>query len=1250
MRAFFFDLQYAVRMLRKSRGTALLAMVALALGIGANTAVFSLVNAVLLRPLPFADADRLMIVRQNFRQLGLSGIPVSPAEFTDYRERGNSFSHLAAYQVLTVNRTGVDMPEQIPAARVSPSLFSLLRTAPALGRSFLPEEEQPGRHHAVILGHGLWQRRFGGDAAILGKTLTLDGNAFLIVGVMPARFQFPIQTVPVEMWTPLAFTAEEMNRRGARNLGMIGRLREEASREQAEAELTAIAQGFPGLPAPLGLEVTPLRETVVRGVRAALLILLDAVGFVLLIACANVANLLLARAATRQKEVAIRLAMGATRVRLMRQFLTESLLLSVSGGVAGVLFAAWSGHLLLKLSPSGVPRFHDAGIDGNVLLFSVLLSVLTGVLFGLAPALQASKPDLNEALKQEGRGGIHGFRLLSLRNALVVAETGLALVLLIGAGLLANSFVRLIGIDPGFDPRNVVTMRLSPSQARYPEREQRSAFFHQVLSRASVLPGVEAAAITNVLPLAGGTDYGFTIAGRPLKDLLTAEWRAVSPDYFRAMRIPIRRGRVFDDRDSTNSAGVVIVNEAMAARFWPNENLIGQRIKLGGSDSPQPPLAIVGIVGDVRQSGLHELPKPEMYVPYTQLPQVPVEFLRFPPMTLVLRTAHGAAGMAAAVRQEILALDKDLPVPAAGSMEEILSGWLAQRRFNMLLLGAFAGLALLLAALGIYGVMSYSVAQRTQEIGIRLALGAERRDVFRMVLRQGLAVALIGIGLGLAASFGLTQVLANLLYGIRPTDPPTFLAVAAFLTAVTLAACYVPAQRATAVDPMVALRAAVDTPWSLPRSLRLRAIRDDAERAMTYDERQVLSDLGHAARTVSHVEELFDVIARRLQQTLGVESLSLFLREDKSGDYRIAASCPDREVRASLASDAFVVRRLKSLSMPMAIEEKDFETWMRALAEADPEGLEARGREIGTLQRVRASLLLQIALKDQLIGILALGPRKYSQQDKEMLMLVGGQIAFIVENAKLARRVAEQERLNRELEIAEEVQRRLFPERPPQIPGFDLTGYCRPARGVGGDYYDFLQLDRGQLGIALADVAGKGIAAALLMSLVQASLRSLVTADESAVAQLATKMNALLYRSTGPSSYATFFYAQLDAASLRMTYVNAGHCPPLLVRRSGIQELTVGGPVIGLLPNCFYEHGSIQLQAGDLLVAFSDGVSEAMSPNDEEFGEERLRQLLSDLPDAAAREVEASLLRHLEEWCAGAPQHDDLTFLVMRAG
>jgi putative ABC transport system permease protein len=799
------DVRFGIRVLARKPGFTIIAIIALALGIGANTAIFSVVNAVLLRPLPYKNPQQLGLIWTYFGP-ELPQNWVSGPELVDLRERSSTVEQFAALAWPTFGLTGTGEPEQIQGAATSANLFPLLGVEPALGRSFLEEEDRPGGERVVVLSHGLWKRRFGSNPGILGEKITLNMQPYTVVGVMPEGFGVlpPDAQSPknVELWVPFAIDFKGLNR-GGHFIRVIARVKPEFTLEQARQELEGIGKQLDEEIYKFGFNfnLVPLHGHVVKDIRPALLVLLGAVGFVLLIACVNVANLLLARAVAREKEIAIRTALGAARRQIVRQLLIESVLMSLIAGLVGVGLTLLGLKLLVGFGPSNLPRLDEIGLDIRVLGFTLGISLLTGLVFGLVPALHASKPDFNESLKDGGKGTSKGAQGNRLRSALVVIEVALALVLLTGAGLMIRSFLRLQEVNPGFNPDNLLTLRVQLPQSRYPDAEKIVPFYQQAIERIRALPGVQNAGAVSQLPLSGSYSSGTTTVERPPvanEDVMfEADRRAVTPDYFTAMNIPLIRGRLFTEQDKADSQQVAIIDEKFANRFWPDEDPIGKRIKRGSG--PQPPwLTIVGVVGHIKHYDLNTEGREQAYFPYTQNAG--------PSMFLAVRTTGDPLSMAGSVRNAIWSVDPEQPVSQINGMDSLVSNSVAQARFNTLLLGLFAGVAMTLAAVGVYGVMSYSVSQRTHEIGIRMALGAAQGDILSLVLRQGVTLAATGVGIGLAGAYLVTRLMESLLFGVSATDLTTFAGVAVLLVLVAVLASYIPARRATKVDPIIALR------------------------------------------------------------------------------------------------------------------------------------------------------------------------------------------------------------------------------------------------------------------------------------------------------------------------------------------------------------------------------------------------------------------------------------------------------------
>lgn len=815
MKTLLQDIRFAIRVLRKNYVFTIFAIITLALGIGANTAIFSVANGVLLRALPFKESERIVFIWINnlTKKMAYDKLPVPPADFLDWRNQNNVFDGMAAFTSNPFTLTDVSEPVRFEGVQATGDFFNILGATAALGRTFGPGEDQPGNDQVVVLSDGFWRRQFGADPAIIGKKVTLNGRAHEIIGVMSKDFYFPQGTMMPpylqfppwpELWTPLAFNDEAAKDRNTFNLAAIARLKPGVSLAQAQANMTVIATSIDEQyrkKSGFLTNVVEMREQLVGDVRTAVLVLIGAVGLVLLIACANVSNLHLARSLKRQKELAVRSALGGGRGRLVRQILTESVILALPGGVLGILLAYWGTRLLLSISPENIPRVTEIGIDARVIAFSFFATLVAGVISGLVPALQATRIDLNTLLRDEARSTTASRRSRRMRDLMVVVEVSLALILLISAGLLVRSFVLLREVKPGFQSDNVLTLHIDLPDDRYPEDRMNLAFFDQLLPRVAALPGAESVGLVSNLPLSGAVmSTTFIIEGRPPtspQDRPGADYTITSPGFFTTLGIPAVSGRLFSDQDTATSPSVVIINETMAKRFWPAQDPVGQTISVNvGQYKGQ--RQIVGVSRDVRLTALTEQPRPEMYVPYAQHPD---GFL-----FLVARTRSNPLDLAPLIRREVLALDKDQPITDIRTMEQVVAESQERRVFNLTLHSLFAGLALVLTVVGVYGVVSYSVTQRVHEIGVRTALGASPSQIVRLVVKQGMLPALIGIVLGLLAAFALTRIMSSMLYQVSARDPVVFIFAASALTVVALLACYIPARRATKIDPVKALQ------------------------------------------------------------------------------------------------------------------------------------------------------------------------------------------------------------------------------------------------------------------------------------------------------------------------------------------------------------------------------------------------------------------------------------------------------------
>jgi putative ABC transport system permease protein len=808
MKTLLRDLRFGLRMLVRNPGFTAVAIITMALGLGANTALFSVVNGVMLQALPFKEPDRLMFVLETNNKFPAPGVSASSLNYRDWKEQNHSFENLAARQAFAGNLTSSERPEKIQGEKVTWDYFQTLGVTTIAGRTFTQEEDKPGAPTVLLLSKGLWQRRFGGDPGIVGKAIPFNGQNATVVGIMPNDYR-----PNIEFWAPLAIVYQNADR-NLHNLQIVGRLAPGVSQTQAQTEMTAIAarlaQQYPDANTGWGVALVRFQDLVILNIRPALQILLAAVGFLLLIACANVANLLLARAAAREKEIALRLALGASRGRLIRQVLTESVLISVLGGGLGVLIALWGTQALVSLNPQGIPRANEIGVDGQVLGFTLLVSLVSGLLFGLIPAWQASNPNLNEKLKESGKSASGSARGNRLRSMLVVVQVALAFVLLVGSGLLIKSFSQLQQVNVGFNREHLLTMQISLPPAAYPQGPNILSFYQEALRQFSALPGVISVGAISQVPLAGGgPQFVFSVEGRPLPtpaEAPIASYRTLTPGYFQTMGIPILKGRAITEADEQNSLQVVVINQNLADKMWPGENPIGKRLTVGVPlPNEQPDWAtVVGVAGNVKHTSLNGETGMQMYQPVTQTPFLTQGLGRT--MTFLLRTGPETTGLVEPARKVIAKLNPTLPISNVKTMDTIIYDSVAPFRFNTFLLGLFAATALTLTLVGVYGVMSYAVTQRTQEIGIRLALGAQPGQVRSLILKQGLALSIAGLAFGLAGCWGVTRLMSSLLFGVDATDPATLLAVGAGLLIITLAACYLPARKATKIDPLVALK------------------------------------------------------------------------------------------------------------------------------------------------------------------------------------------------------------------------------------------------------------------------------------------------------------------------------------------------------------------------------------------------------------------------------------------------------------
>ena len=1244
------DLSYAARAFRRARGFTALAVFVMALGIGANTAVFSVVNAVLLKPLPYPGANRIVTL---FSDYGLGSYDqVTIADFRDWREQSTSFEAMATFRTQDAPVSPGAAAEYAMLAVVDTDFLSVFGIQPVLGRGFTRDDVTSDQLVALI-SHSYWQSRFGGDPGVLSQSVRVNTVARQIIGVLPPGFEFPRNR---DLWLP---ERTDSTSRTARNFGAVARLAPDVSPDQARTELKAIAarleQQHPDSNKGRSAAIVRLQDSTVRDVRLTLYLLWGVVGVVLLIACANTATLLLARATVRTREFAVRAALGATRGRIVRQLLTESLLLALAGGTIGMLFAYRGVEVLIALAPFDVVRTAGAEIDAGVLAFTLAVSLGTSLIFGIVPALHASAIEVNEALTQDGSRSVTARRAVRTRGILVAVEIALAVVLLTGAGLLIKTLAALTRVDLGFQVENVLVMRATGVRAQ----EENNEFFKQVLSRIATLPGVTAVGATSIPPgdLQNAGSGSYFIDRKPeVRDRRRnpqAFFTVVAPGTFGTLGVPLKLGRDFSDSDTGDRPLVAIVNEELARRSLPGQDPIGRTIFCNFDRSD--PMTIVGVVGNVRQVDPANEPDPECFMPYQQ------HIYNGRTLHLVIRTASDPAAVAGTVRRVANDVSAEVPVSFT-TMEDTIGRRVLAPRFRALLFGTLAALAVCLTIAGVYGVMSYSVEHRTQEIGVRMALGATPRSVLQLVLGQGLVLAAVGLALGLAGSAAAARLLTTVLFEVRPLDLQVYLGVSALVGLVAAAAGYWPARRAALVSPMVAIRGEQASMLAAARQRVAEAVRDVTNAVARRNEvdgtRALLTELAASARRAESFSSAMRDALALLCQRLGADS-AMLLEHEADGQYhgRVAVGALD-SASCALPADGFLITRLTRYPQPLPITADEVRSLADWAAANRPERLD----EVRSLADAHVRMAVPLRTRDDIVGVLLLGPRKadsltYDAPAFDALRICAEQFALMIENARLTDRIVEQETLRRDLALAAEVQRRLLPAACPANGIADFAAISLPARSIGGDYYDFIE-SGGQLGIALADVSGKGVAAALIMSAVQASLR-LITSDAGiSLPALAAQMNDFLYRTTPGNRYATFFYARLDGGRRRLHYVNAGHNPPYLVRRgvaaSGgtdahvIQELTATGAVVGLLPGMEYEEAAVDLCPGDVLVAFTDGVTEAHNPASEEFGEERVKALLCETTDLSAAEIAARMTSALQVWIQDAPQYDDLTFVVMK--
>jgi putative ABC transport system permease protein len=1259
---------------KSAPGIALLAVVAFAVGIGSATAIFTVVNGVLLRPLPYPDGERFVslygVNTTNPGTFNLMSVP----ELQAYQQQTTSFDVFGWLRTGRYLLTAPGEPRFVPGAAVTPALARQLGP-PLFGQWFSDDT-------SAVISSTLW-RRLGGGREIIGRVITLDERQYTISGVMPPTFQLPLASLGIsrgdtEVWIPLDPSPPDANRGSGNNVA-YARRKPGVSLEQAQADVrrsaTIVAATDPQRYQFYTADAADLREATIglvgSTVRAPLLILLGAAGLLLLIACANVATLLLARSVVRARETAIRVALGASRRQLALRYFAEGALVSVAGAAAGVGLSVILVRQMLAAASGFIPRIDDIAIDWKVLGFSVAVAITTGVLAGLAPLWQAIRTPPSAVLS-EGVRASAGAPARRLSKAFVVAEIALAFALLTTSAILVVHMRNLERVSLGFDPDGLVAFNLTlPRGAGTSEEraEQRRAAQTRLMDALRQTPGVTGAAFASQLPagpFCGGT--AIYIEGRP-RDALGQRVCPVgaTPDFFSTMRIPLRAGRLLNESDSQQrDAPAVVINEAAARAYWPGRDPIGASARLSTPDNDR--FEIVGVVGDVRNNGFYRPAAPEIYVP--------AAVLGVNPMNVVVRSDLPADQLIAAVRRTVRQADPTLVMENVRTIHDIVLNTLQLERLSSLVMTFFGLAALVMATLGIYGVVSYFVRQRTVELGTRMALGAVNRDLVALVVGGGLKLSLAGVAVGSIALVGGVWLLIRYLEVANFGSLP-FAASTAVVTLVAAGAASVPAWRTTLLSPMVAIREQPPSVWRWTREGMQRAVRD-LHQAVDGDgsgsdvsPANMLTAFVAAARGADSYTGALRAALSSVCAELGVESAALLERHDGSPvDYRclIAAGALDAAAPV-VAADGFLITRLRAYPLPLPFAPDDLAALAAWAAAHRPDRLD----EIRALAAGGVRLAVPLRTRSEILGVLLLGERSFdsralaqgkpqrasfSAHEKQVLRACADQFALMIENARLTDRVVEQETLRRDIALASDVQRRLLPDAPPRAECADFAAVSVPARRIGGDYYDFLELGDGRIGIALADVSGKGVPAALIMSVVQASLRIISSGGDVPPARLVAVINQFVYRSTPANKYATFFYAQLDERRRELRYVNAGHNPPYLLRAgrrstagsapSEIEELSAGGMVVGMFPEMEYEEATVTLCPDDVLLAYTDGVTEAHNPEDEEFGEERLQQLLRQTAHLPVNEISARLSDQMKDWIRDAEQYDDLTFIVMK--
>jgi putative ABC transport system permease protein len=1248
---------------KSAKPIAFLAIFALALGIGSATAIYTVVQTELLSPFPYKNPDLMYSVRGTYRAMPGWQASLSYADLLDFVTRQKTASTFGCVSPGSYNIFYNHSALHVSGLQLSPALAVALGVPPRIGRWFQDEKHEPTGLYAAVLSDSLW-KRLGSSPSIIGQTLAINGKPYTVTAIMPPWFRLPPESTETSLWVPLDPDPEQKNNRGYNYLTCIAIKKAEVTPAQLNADMQRIGESLarehPGEVTFDTARATNLAEETVREIRPTLLLLLGAAATLLVITCANVGGLLVARSVTRARETALRVAIGAARWQLALQYFAEGLIVSLCGAALGALLSFALIRAVILTASDILPFGDQVTIDARAILFALGLAILCGVLFSLAPLWQAVRIAPNEVLSDGVRASASA-RSRHLLRILVVGEIALAFGLLAVGVILFSQLNSLYHTNPGFEVNHLYTARLHVPLTRFPKDADRILIDTKLLRAIRSAHGVESAGFTNLMPLMGwGNNSLIEVDGGPKPVVGKSEFvetRFISPGFFNTMKIPILEGRDFNDTDVAHKAPEamsLIINQTAAKMFWPHRDPLGTYLKVySWSDSRW---RVVGLVADTYNAGLMHPHRPEVYINYRQNPMEGLIWaIRSPLDQGVLGRELNAA---------VKSADPQMPIYNLESMREVFDRSLSQQRLGTYMVSFFSLSALILALLGVYGVVSYSVRQRTTEIGTRMAVGATTQNLLRLVVGDGLKMAAAGIAIGLAAVLVLAHFLADTSLNVSINDPRAFTLATLFVILLTMLACFFPAWRATLVSPLIAIRNEPGSMWQQTHfgfwrvaerfsDLIARVKEDYSETG----ESEALAEVTEAARHANSFPDALRAALECLRGQIRAESLALLVQKQPGQPYRCTAVVPDACTDEwVLPANALVAGRLRNFAGALPIAPGDLDAVDRWAGIDLP--------ETQTLREMGATVVVRAAVKKEISGLLfagrPVGRASYTSFEKRLLRAVASQLALMIENSRLTDRIVEQERLRRELLLATEVQKRLFPENPPHTASLELAGVCVPARGVGGDYYDFIDLGHHRLGIALADVAGKGIAAALIMSIVQASLRSLAGANGASLASLAANMNRLLHRSTGSSSYATFFYAEVDEAGRKLRYVNAGHNPPYILRAgdhtiipfvasdAAIEELPAGGTIIGMFAQSQYEEAVVDLAPGDILIVFTDGVPEALNPKDEEFGEDRLKDMLRNCAHLPVNDMASHILQELKAWISDAAQYDDLTFILMK--